>query len=145
MSTIDPVDDNPFRRPSGGASAGANPVPNTPAHSADAVSGTGRIIGSGHLSCDQLAQANATAAQTENVGAHILSTLGMQREQLIGASDTLAQQRSDLARGGQLVGQMLRRAATNKMVLRLIIVLLIAAIILVLVAKFWPRGHHHNN
>ena len=104
MSTIDPVDDNPFRRPPGGASAGANPVPNTPAHSADAVSGTGRIIGSGHLSCDQLAQANATAAQTENVGAHILSTLGMQREQLIGASDTLAQQRSDLARGGQLVG-----------------------------------------
>ena len=38
MSTIDPVDDNPFRRPPGGASAGANPVPNTPAHSADAVS-----------------------------------------------------------------------------------------------------------
>ena len=146
---VDPVDDNPFRRPSGSAAAataavppGANPLPARPL---DAVSGTGMPSSTQPCGCARLAEANATAAHSVNVGADILTMLGTQREQLINTRETLAEQRSALDRGGALVSKMLRRAATNKLVLKGTVVLLIALIIIILVAKYWPQSHHHHS
>ena len=46
---------------------------------------------------------------------------------------------------GTLVGQMMRRALTNKVVLRVIALTLLALIIIILVAKYAPRsGHSHH-
>ena len=145
VAYVDPVDDNPFRRPSGSAAAaaavppGANPLPARPL---DAVSGTGMPSSTQPCGCARLAEANATAAHSVNVGADILTMLGTQREQLINTRETLAEQRSALDRGGALVSKMLRRAATNKLVLKGTVVLLIALIIIILVAKYWPQSHH---
>lgn len=142
---VDPVDDNPFRRPSGSAATAvplaANPLPARPL---DAVSGTGMPSSTQPCGCNRLAEANATAAHTVNVGADILTMLGMQREQLLNTRDTLAEQRSTLERGGALVGKMLRRAATNKLVLRGVVVLLIGLIVIIIAAKYWPQSHHHQ-
>ena len=146
---VDPVDDNPFRRPSGSAAAaaavpapGANPLPARPL---DAVSGTGMPSTTQPCGCARLAEANATAAHSVNVGADILTMLGTQREQLINTRETLSEQRSTLDRGGALVSKMLRRAATNKLVLKGTVVLLIVLIIIILVAKYWPQSHHHHD
>ena len=143
---VDPVDDNPFRRPSGPAAAAVPPAANPlPARPLDAVSGTGMPSSTQPCGCSRLAEANATAAHTVNVGADILTMLGTQREQLINTRETLAEQRSALDRGGALVSKMLRRAATNKLVLKGTVVLLIALIIIILVAKYWPQSHHHHS
>ena len=121
---------------------GCRPLPARPL---DAVSGTGMPSSTQPCGCARLAEANATAAHSVNVGADILTMLGTQREQLINTRETLAEQRSALDRGGALVSKMLRRAATNKLVLKGTVVLLIALIIIILVAKYWPQSHHHHS
>ena len=45
---------------------------------------------------------------------------------------------------GTLVGQMMRRALTNKVVLRVIALTLLALIIIILVAKYSPRSSQNN-
>ena len=135
------MDDNPFRRPAGQASSGA-PSTSTPgvlpAVAADAVDGTGQR----QCGCARLAEANATAQRSVAAGADILGSLETQRAQLISTQGTLAQQQSDLNRAGTLVGQMMRRAFTNKMVLRVIALTLLALIIIILIAKYAPRSNN---
>ena len=46
---------------------------------------------------------------------------------------------------GTLVGQMMRRALTNKVVLRVIALTLLALIIIILVAKYAPRSGHSDH
>jgi hypothetical protein len=46
---------------------------------------------------------------------------------------------------GTLVGQMTRRALTNKVVLRVIALTLLALIIIILVAKYAPRSGHSDH
>ena len=46
---------------------------------------------------------------------------------------------------GTLVGQMMRRALTNKLVLRVIALTLLALIIIILVAKYAPRSGHSDH
>mmetsp|Transcript_12293 Transcript_12293/g.25005 ORF Transcript_12293/g.25005 Transcript_12293/m.25005 type:complete len:141 (+) Transcript_12293:122-544(+) len=137
-------DDNPFRRPAGQATStptanpGAAPIP---AVAADAVDGTGQR----QCGCMRLAEANATAQRTVGVGADVLASLETQRAQLISTQGTLSQQQSDLNRAGALVSQMMRRALTNKLVLRVIALTLLALIILILIAKYAPRSSQNNN
>ena len=132
-------DDNPFRRPTGQASINSTSNP-LPAVAADAVDGTGQR----QCGCARLAEANATAQQSITVGADVLGSLQTQRAQLLSTQGTLAQQQSDLNRAGTLVGQMMRRALTNKVVLRVIALTLLALIIIILVAKYAPRSGHSD-
>ena len=135
-------DDNPYRQPAPGASlpAASSATKSTPTSlpvvSADAISGTGLPS-----SCSRLAEANATAVSTVNMGADILSSLETQRAQLISTGTMLSQQREDLARAGALVNKMIRRAFTNKMILRGIALMLLALIVILLIAKYAPRPH----
>jgi hypothetical protein len=90
-------DDNPFRRPAGGASINSTSCPNPlPAVATDAVDGTGQR----QCGCAMLAEANATAQRSITVGADVLGSLETQRAQLISTQGTLAEQQSDLNREG---------------------------------------------
>ena len=96
FSVMEP-DDNPFRRPAGGASINSTSCPKPlPAVAADAVDGTGQR----QCGCAMLAEANATAQRSITVGADVLGSLETQRAQLISTQGTLAEQQSDLNREG---------------------------------------------
>lgn len=150
MAPIDPVDDNPFRRPQAAAATSSAPLPlATPAATPVPATSAGAFGGSGlqvpQYGTSRLDEANATAQRTVGMGADILSSLETQRTQLVSANDSLSEQRQALSRAGTLVSQMTRRALTNKMVLRIIALTLAGLIIIIAIAKWAPRPHHDND
>ena len=132
MAPIDPVDDNPFRRPQAAA-----------ATSAGSFGGSGLQVP--EYGTSRLDEANATAQRRLGMGADILSSLETQRTLLVSAKDSLSEQRQALSRAGTLVIQMTRRALTNKMVLRIIALTLAGLIIIIAIAKWAPLPHHYND
>ena len=147
--TVDPVEDNPFRRPKPAATANVSMAPvgaSVPAASPFPAASSGEVppgLQVPQYGCSRLDEANATAQRSVEMGAGILTTLEGQRQQLVGAGNTMAETRRALNDAGTLVSQMMRRAFTNKMVLRIIALLLAASIVVIVLAKWAPR--HHND
>lgn len=89
----------------------------------------------------RLAETNAVATRTIDVGASILSELGTQRETLVAARSTQEELREALSRSSTLLKGMLRRAAANKLLLKGVIALLLTAILALILVKWGPKGH----
>lgn len=85
----------------------------------------------GERGLNQLAETNRLAAQTEQVGATILSTLGGQRNQLENAIERRQEAHETLSISTRLIRQMHRRATWIKIAFCLIVCLLIGGVSLI--------------
>lgn len=90
----------------------------------------------------QLAETNRLAAQTEQVGATILGTLGHQRNQLENAIERRQEAHDTLSISTRLIRQMHRRATWIKVSFCLIVSLLLGGLILIAYLHWGPPSHH---
>ncbi|EOD15108.1 hypothetical protein EMIHUDRAFT_225073 [Emiliania huxleyi CCMP1516] len=65
---------------------------------------------------EALSRAKLTAERTERVGAHVLGTLGDQRQQLLGAADGLEAADHELGRTKQTISDLFARLARRRRV-----------------------------
>ena len=80
-------------------------------------------------------------ADTQQVGADIIETLGVQREQLTGAVQTQNEMESVLTRSSNLIKRMLRRADMIKLTLWLIVFALLCTIVGIALYRWGPNAH----
>lgn len=88
-------------------------------------------------SLQRLFDSQRIALETETVGSNILNDLRAQREQIVGARDTLQLADGYVDKLIKSLKTMSRRITANKYISYAIIGLLILLILLVLVSKFW--------
>mmetsp|Transcript_182 Transcript_182/g.629 ORF Transcript_182/g.629 Transcript_182/m.629 type:complete len:108 (-) Transcript_182:244-567(-) len=81
---------------------------------------------------EALSRAKLTAERTERVGAHVLGTLGDQRQQLLGAADGLEAADHELGRTKQTISDLFARLARRRRCLigTAAVLALIAAVLL---------------
>lgn len=90
---------------------------------------------------DQLEATNRLAAQTEQIGATILSDLGHQRGQLENAMQRRQEAHDTLSISTRLIRQMHRRATWMKVSLCLIVAMLVGGVALIVYLHWGPGGH----
>lgn len=88
-------------------------------------------------SSQRLRDSQRIALETESVGGNILNDLRSQREQILGARDTLMAADGYVDKSIQTLKSMSRRLVANKFISYAIIAVLIILIFLVLASKFW--------
>lgn len=88
-------------------------------------------------SLQRLLDSQRIALETENVGSNILNDLRAQREQIVGARDTLQLADGYVDKLIKSLKSMSRRITANKFISYAIIGVLILLILLVLASKFW--------
>lgn len=93
--------------------------------------------GSLERSSERLRDSQRIALETESIGGNILNDLRSQREQIMGARDTLMVADGYVDRSIQTLKSMSRRITANKFISYAIIGVLILLILLVLASKFW--------
>uniref|UniRef100_A0A7S3TDP7 t-SNARE coiled-coil homology domain-containing protein n=1 Tax=Emiliania huxleyi TaxID=2903 RepID=A0A7S3TDP7_EMIHU len=99
------------------------------------------VPGAGTRGLQQLNETQRTVADTQQVGADIIETLGVQREQLTGAVQTQNEMESVLTRSSNLIKRMLRRADMIKLTLWLIVFALLCTIVGIALYRWGPNAH----
>ena len=107
----------------------------------DATDDQRRQLLQNNLSLERLSQrlqdSQRIALQTERIGLGILNDLTYQRDQILGARNTLSQAELYVDRLVSTLKSMGRRLVANKFISYAIIAVLILLIFLVLASKFW--------